>query len=244
MMGSGNRTCGWLQSTPARDGVDARFDDAVDDLGDRLAVEVDHLHAEDLQHRAGVEVRQAVADDRVHRDEQHELEHEGQAARRRVDASILVQRHRGFADLRAIALVATLQLLDLRLQELHPALRHRLAAEQRDHRRPDDQRQDDDRDRDVAGERVEERQHDEQDLEHRREEPRGQADRVRARAGGDQGRRAGDWVCRLAPGDVPGVVAQAPRTRTTNASSPTTPIQRRRVARDVTNRLPDQRTGS
>ena len=79
----------------------------------------DQVDPNDVPHRARVVVRQALADDRVHRDQEPELQHDRQAAAGRVDAALAVELlDRGLL-LDAIALVLALELLDLRLEQLH-----------------------------------------------------------------------------------------------------------------------------
>ena len=93
----------------------------------------------------GIDVRQAVLDDRVHDEQQGHLEQEREAARQRVDAALLEELLLGDPRLHRVALVALLDLLDLGLQELHPALRDELLAHERDHHGADHKGQDDDR---------------------------------------------------------------------------------------------------
>ena len=117
------------------------------------------------------------------------LEKEGEAAGERADPTLLEELLLGQAGLHRVALVAPLDLLDLGLQELHPALRGQLAPIERDHDGPDDQGEDDDRPADRRREAesreqiVEGDQDDEHRLEDRGEDPGQEADRVGARLG-------------------------------------------------------------
>ena len=141
---------------------------------------------------------EALAEHLVHGHQEQHLEHRRQAARRRVDAPVLVELHLLFGDLGAVALVLDLDRLELRLEHLHPALGHDLRPEHGHQQQPDDDRQRDDRDADVAEQVVEERQAHEQDLEHGRERPREEAEGV------------GPFGCaghRLGCGVMPGVGA-------------------------------------
>ena len=121
-----------------------------------------------------------LAEDLVHRQQQDHLQHRRQAARGGVDAAVLVELHLLLGDLGPVALVLGLDGLQLRLQHLHAPLGHDLRPEDRDHQHADDDRQQDDGDADVAGDAVQERQADEDDLEDRGECPRQQAQRVGA----------------------------------------------------------------
>ncbi len=103
------------------------------------------------QHRRWVDVGQSVLDDRVHDEQERHLEEQRQAAGQRVDPALLEQLLLRQAGLHRVALVAPLDLLDLGLEELHPALRHELAPIQRDEDRPDHERQRDDRPPMAAG---------------------------------------------------------------------------------------------
>ena len=122
------------------------------------ALEVDDLDAEDGEHRARVRVGQPVRDDRIHDEQQRQLEQERQAARQRVDPALLEQLLLGEPRLDLVALEALLDLLELRLDELHPALGDQLLAVERDQDRPHDQGEDDDppRDRERRPEVLEE----------------------------------------------------------------------------------------
>ena len=86
-----------------------------------------------------------LLDDRVHDEQERHLEEERQAAGQRADAALLEQLLLGDPRLHGVALVAALDLLDLGLEELHPALRDELAAVERDDHDPDDEGQGDDR---------------------------------------------------------------------------------------------------
>ena len=77
-----------------------------------------------------VVVRQALAEHRVHRDQEPELEDDREAAAGRVDAALAVELlDRGLL-LDAVALVLALELLDLRLEQLHLPGGGQLAAVQ------------------------------------------------------------------------------------------------------------------
>ena len=170
------------------------------------AFEVDDLDPEDVEHRSRVLVRQPVLDDRIDDEQQGHRQQQRQAAGERVDPAFLEQLLLGEPGLHRVALVAALDLLDLGLEQLHPALRDELLAEQRDDDDPHDQGQDDDRPADGGrdAETLEEHVHRDQDDEHRLEDrgerPGQEADRVRAGIGrpvsggcgvGDRRRRAG-----------------------------------------------------
>ena len=89
---------------------------------DVVARQRDDLVAEDHQHLGRVDVRQAVLDDRIHDEQERHLEEERKAARQRADAALLEQFLLGDARLHRVTLIAALDLLDLGLQQLHPAL--------------------------------------------------------------------------------------------------------------------------
>ena len=170
---------GLAQVDPEHGRVDARLDVPRREQDWRArAVEVDQLDAEDPQHPVRVEVLEARADDRVHRDQEHELEDQRQAARGGVDAALLVERLGRLLDLDPIALEALLDLLELGAQELHPLLADDLLAVQRDEDHPDQQGDGDDRDDDAPGHLLDRDQADEQGLEDRGEQEGQQRDRV------------------------------------------------------------------
>ena len=173
--------------------------DRIDDRR-RRTVEIDQPDAEDIEHCLGVEVLEALAEDRVHRDQQEDLEDRREAARQRVDAALAIELLLGLLDLDPVALVAPLDLLDFRSQHLGPPRRHGLATEDRDEDDPDDQRHQDDGDGDVARRLVEHDEQDEEDLEERREDPGQQVERV-VRMGWSEryrGRRRRGDRCRTA----------------------------------------------
>ena len=142
--------------------------------------------AEDGQHRGRVDVRQPVLDDRVHDEQQRHLEQQRQAAGERAHAALLEELLLRDAGLHGVALVALLDLLDLRLEELHPPLRGELPAIQRDDHGAHDQGQDDDRpadrrrDAEVLEEDVDADQDDQHRLEDRVEQPGEEAEGVGA----------------------------------------------------------------
>ena len=160
--------------------------------GRRVAHDVERhgqVDAEHLQHRRDVVVGEAVADHRVHRDEEEHREQGGQAAAGRVDAALLVELLGRRLLLHAVALVLALDLLDLRLEHLRPLRGDHLLPRERRHQQLDDDRQQDDRDGDVAAhQRVQQHQRDEQDLEDRREGPGQEVHGVGAGAGRRQRR--------------------------------------------------------
>ena len=95
-----------------------------------LGEQVDPEH---VPHRARVEVGEALAEHRVHRDQQAHRQQDRQAAAGRVHAALLVELRHGRLLLDPVALVLALQLLDLGLEQLHLARRHELAPVERDH---------------------------------------------------------------------------------------------------------------
>ena len=110
----------------------------------------------------------------VEGEQDRQLEDDRKAAAELVDAVLLVERHRLFRDLLAVALVLALQLANERLHPLHLLLRADLAHEERREDGADDDREDDDRQREVEerelvqeDQQVEERQ--EEDVPGRRE---------------------------------------------------------------------------
>jgi len=90
---------------------------------------------------AGVEVREAAADDLVHRPDQAHLQDHRQAACRGADPAFAIEGLRRLIDRGLVALVASVQLfrqlLEFRLDGLHSALRDGLTAEERDRDGPD-----------------------------------------------------------------------------------------------------------
>jgi hypothetical protein len=141
------------------------------------AGERDDLYPEDLEHGRRVHVGQAVADDLVHHEQEGHLQEERETACQWADAALLHQFLLGDTRLGGVTLEPALDLLDLGLEELHPALRRQLPAVERDDDDPDDQRQCDDRPTDGGGhpdrgeQVVDGHQDDEHRLEDRGEEP-------------------------------------------------------------------------
>ena len=172
-----------------------RIDDAL--RVDVLAVDRHDLDTQHVEHRVRILVGDAVLDDRIHDEQQRQLEEQGQAAGEGVDPALLVQLLLGLLGFDAVALEALLDLAHLRLEHLDPPLRHQLQPEERDQDPAHDERQHDDRPADRAREAeapeevVDRGQDDEQELEDRREQPGQQADRVRAGLGGLQRRVRG-----------------------------------------------------
>jgi len=83
------------------------------------------------------------------RQEDRDLRHDRQAAGQGVDAALLLQRHDGLAHALAVTAVLLPELLDLRLDLLHRALRLHLPDEQPEQQQAD--RDDQERDRQRPG---------------------------------------------------------------------------------------------
>src|SRR6185295_9072135 len=124
------------------------------------------------------EVAEPGAEDAVERDERQRHEEDRQAARQRADPPLLVELLLRLLGLDPVPLVALLDLLQLRAEELHSPRRDDLAAVERRQQRPQEDRQHDDRDRDVVEQEVEQDEEDEEGLVERRDQPRDELDRV------------------------------------------------------------------
>ncbi len=125
-------------------------DEQLGVLGEVVVVVLDHAGSVRVSGQGD-----GCPDDRVHRDEDRELEEEGQAAAEGVDPVLLIQLHRLLLDLLLVPLVLLLDLLDLRLQGLHGLHRLDLLDAEGEQHDPEDDREDDDREAEVAREVVE-----------------------------------------------------------------------------------------
>src|SRR5690606_37445561 len=131
----------------------------VDDIGRQERIR--QPRAEDLRRSGRLEQVRVlgeraawlVARDAVQNTEQGEqerrLQQDRQTGGERVGARVLVELHHLLLETLTVALVPLLQLTQLRLQNLHLALRPYLPHEQRDQQRADDDDQSDDGQRPV-----------------------------------------------------------------------------------------------
>src|SRR4029078_5407769 len=128
-------------------------------------------------------------------EEERQLEQERQTSGERIHAALPHQLLLGRPDLHRVALEPAPDLLELRLQKLHPPLRDQLSPVERDEYPPHDQREDDDapgdgtREAEAIEELVDPDHDDEHHLEDRREQPSQEADRIGTRRG--RGQRGG-----------------------------------------------------